>query len=185
MSSTFGDSFFHRRLHAASGRMFWMGLVMVILGIAAIIFPILSTLVAALFVGWMLLIFGGVTLFGSFSIHGAGPFFAALLFSLLSIAAGFFLLMNPLAGAIALTLMLGMVLMVQGAFEIVFGLEMRPVSGWGSMLISGIASIIMALIIIGGWPGISMIVLGIVLGVNFISSGLGYMHVSRQMRSPA
>jgi uncharacterized membrane protein HdeD (DUF308 family) len=52
------DGLFHARLRASSDRLFWLGLVMVVLGIAAIVFPIIFTLVAALLVGWMLLISG-------------------------------------------------------------------------------------------------------------------------------
>jgi uncharacterized membrane protein HdeD (DUF308 family) len=183
MSDTsFADSLFHGRLRAASGRLFWFGLVMVVLGIAAIVFPIFSTLVATLLVGWVLLIFGIITLVGSFSIHGTGPFFGALLLSLLSIAAGVFLLFNPLAGAVALTLLVGVIFMFQGAFEIFFAFEMRPHTGWVGMLISGIASIVMAVLIAAGWPGISVVVLGILLGVNFISTGLGYIFVSRALK---
>lgn len=173
---------FHGRLRDASGRLFWLGLAMVVVGLAAIIFPMVSTLVATLLVGWVLLISGIVTLVGSFSIHGTGPFFGALLLALLSIAAGVFLLFNPLAGAVALTLMVGAIFMFQGAFEIVFAFEMRPHTTWVGMLISGIASVVLALLITVSWPGISVVLLGILLGVNFISTGLGYIFVSRQLK---
>ncbi|HYM04279.1 MAG TPA: DUF308 domain-containing protein [Stellaceae bacterium] len=179
---SFVDSLFHGRLRAASGRLFWLGLAMVVIGAAAIVFPIVSTLVAALLVGWVLLISGVVTLAGSFSIHGTGPFFAALLLGLLSIVAGVFLLFNPLAGAVALTLMVGVIFMVQGAFEMIFAFEMRPHSGWVGMLLSAVASIVMAILIVASWPAISVIVLGILLGVNFISTGLGYIAVSRALK---
>ncbi len=180
ISST--DSLFHGRLRASSGRLFWLGLALVVLGIVAIVFPIISTLVASLLVGWVLLISGGFTFFGSFSIHGTGPFFGALLLSLLSIAAGVFLLFNPLAGAVGLTLVVGVLFMIQGAFEIFFAVETRPHAGWMGMLISGIASIVMAILIAAGWPAISVIVLGILLGVNFISTGFGYILVSRSLK---
>src|SRR5436305_12247969 len=114
------DSLFHGRLRASSSRLMWLGIAMVIVGIAAIVFPIVSTLVAALLVGWVFLISGVFLFVGSFSIHGTGPFFGALLLSLLSIAAGVFLLFNPLAGEIALTLMVGIIFIIQGAFEIFF-----------------------------------------------------------------
>jgi uncharacterized membrane protein HdeD (DUF308 family) len=152
------------------------------LGVAAIVFPIVTTLMAALLVGWVLLVAGIVMLAGAFSIHGTVPFFGALLFALLSLASGIFLLFNPLAGAVALTLLIGVLFMFQGAFEIFFAFEMPPHGSWVGMLISGIASIAMALLIVAGWPGISVIVLGILLGVNFISTGLGYIFVSRALR---
>ncbi|HVH75303.1 MAG TPA: DUF308 domain-containing protein [Stellaceae bacterium] len=179
------EGLFHGRLRAASGRLFWIGSALVVLGIAAIVFPMISTLVATLLVGWVLLIAGGFGLFGSFSIHGTGPFFAALLLALLTLAAGLFLLLNPLAGALALTLMLGVIFVLQGASEIVFAVEMRPHGAWLGMLLSGIASLAMAALIAAGWPGISAIALGILLGVNFVSTGSGYIFVSRMLRPPA
>lgn len=121
---------FHGRLRAASGRLFWIGSALVVLGVAAIVFPMISTLVATLLVGGVLLIAGGFGPFGSFSIHGTGPFFAALLLALPTLAAGLFLLFNPLAGALALTLMLGVIFVLQGASEIVFAVEMRPHGAW-------------------------------------------------------
>jgi uncharacterized membrane protein HdeD (DUF308 family) len=183
--ASFVDSLFHGRLRAASSKLFWLGLAMVVLGIAAIVFPIVSTLVATLLVGWVLLISGGVTFVGSFSIHGTGPFFGAVLLGLLSIAAGVFLLFNPLAGEIALTLMVGALFMFQGAFELYFAFEMRPHPGWVGMLVSAIASIVMAVLITASWPGISVVVLGILLGVNFISTGFGYIVVSRALKPSA
>ncbi len=179
---SFVDSLLHGRLKAASRWLFWLGLAMVVLGAAAIIFPVVSTLAAALFVGWVLLISGVITLLGSFSIHGTGPFFGALFLGLLSIMGGIFLLFNPLAGAIALTLMMGVIFMLQGSFEIFLALEMRPHAGWGGMLASGIASVAVAVLIAAGWPGISVVALGILLGVNFLSTGFGYIFVSRALK---
>ena len=178
----FGEGLFHRRLRDSAHKLRWFGIALLVLGIAAIVFPVFSTLVATVFIGWVLLVFGIMAFAHSFSIHGAGPFFGAMLLSLLSAAAGIFLIMHPPAGALALTLLLGMVFMVQGAVELSFALEMRPLPGWGGMLASAIASIVMALVIIATWPGISMVVLGILVGVNFISSGLSFIFMARAMQ---
>jgi uncharacterized membrane protein HdeD (DUF308 family) len=182
-STTAADSLFHGRLRASSSKLLWLGLAMLVVGIAALIFPIFSTIVAALFVGWVFLVSGGFMLFGSFSIHGTGPFFGALLLSLLSIAAGVFLIFNPLVGAVALTLVVGVIFIFQGAFEIFFAFETRPHQGWIGMLISGVASIVMAVLIAAGWPAISLVVLGILLGVNLVTTGVGYILVSRSLQS--
>jgi uncharacterized membrane protein HdeD (DUF308 family) len=180
--SSIVNSPFHNQLRAASGRLFWVGLILLVLGIAAVIFPMISTLVATMLVGWVLLIFGVVMLVGAFSIHGTGPFFAALLMSLLAIAGGVFLLFNPASGAVVLTVMVGAIMMIQGAFEIVFALEVRPHVGWLGMLISGLASVALAILISATWPGISVVMLGILLGVNFITTGLGYIFISRALK---
>jgi uncharacterized membrane protein HdeD (DUF308 family) len=183
MSTSFhhGD-FFHDRLRAASSRLFWLGLIMVLLGIAAVAFPIFSTLAATLLVGWALLLSGVAMFISSFWIHGTGPFFGANLFGLLSAVAGVFLLFNPLAGAVALTLVVGVMFIFQGAAELMFALEMRPATGWVGMLLSGLASIALAIIIASGWPVISLFVLGLLFGINFLTTGLGYIFISRAFR---
>jgi len=184
-NASLGDSPFQSRLREASGWLFWLGLAMVALGIAAIVYPRVSTLVAELLVGWLLLFSGALTFFGSFSIRGTGPFFGALLLSLLSIAAGVFMLANPVTGAAALTMIVGIIFVFEGAFEIFFAFEIRSFSGWLAMLISGIASIVLAIMIAVGWPAISTIVLGILFGVDFISTGLAYIFVSRAFKAAA
>jgi uncharacterized membrane protein HdeD (DUF308 family) len=183
MSMSPNLNFFHGKLRAASGRLFWLGLLMVGVGTAAVAFPEFSTFAATLLVGWVLLISGVATFISSFWIHGTAPFFAANLLGLLSGAAGVFLLLNPLAGAVALTLVLGVMFIFQGAAELMFAFEMRPAAGWPGMLLSGIASIALAVIIASGWPHISLIALGILLGINFISTGVGYIVVSRSFRA--
>ena len=180
-NTVFTDSLFHRRLRASSSHLLWFGIAMTVLGIVAIVFPIISTLVAALFVGWIFLVSGGFMFVGSFSIHGTGPFFGALLLSLLSLAAGVFLIFNPLAGEVALTLVVGVIFIFQGAFEIFFAFETRPHGGWVGMLISGLASVVLAVLIAAGWPTISLVALGILLGVNLITTGLGYIFISRSL----
>ena len=177
--TSFNERFFHGRIKAASQHLFWVGLAMVLLGIAAIVFPIASTLVATLIFGWMLLFFGIIALFGSFSIHGTGPFFGALLVALLAIASGVFLVANLVAGAAALTLIVALLFSLQGASEMSFALDLRPLPGWVGLLISGIISVGAAVLIVAGWPGVSLVLLGVLFGVNFLSTGIAYVFVSR------
>jgi uncharacterized membrane protein HdeD (DUF308 family) len=78
---------------------------------------------------------------------------------------------------------MGVIFVLQGAFELFFAFEMRPHPGWAGMLISRIASIVMAILIAADWPSILVIVLGILLGVDFLSTGLGYIFVSGALKS--
>jgi uncharacterized membrane protein HdeD (DUF308 family) len=175
-------SAFHQQVREAGARLVWIGVALVVLGVAALVFPAVSTLVATMFVGWLLLLSGLVTVFGSFSIRGTGPFFGALLLGLLSVAAGLFMLVRPLAGELAITLTLGFLFMLQGAYETFLAFEVRPGRAWGWMLVSALASIVLALVIIIGLPGVSLFALGVVLGVNLITSGLGYAFVGNAVK---
>ncbi|MBV8683338.1 MAG: DUF308 domain-containing protein [Caulobacteraceae bacterium] len=185
MSTSFLDHPFQAQVRKEAGHLMWLGLAFLVIGIAALVFPMISTLAATLLVGWILIFSGVASLFGAFSIRGAGPFFGALLFGLLALAAGVFILARPLGGALAITLCLAILFMIQGAFEAVLAFELRPARGWFWMLISAVASVIVALVIIAGWPGVSLIALGIIIGVNFISSGLAYLLLGGALRGDA
>jgi uncharacterized membrane protein HdeD (DUF308 family) len=181
----FAETPFFRRVRGEAGRMTGLGLALLALGIAALVFPMFASLVATYFVGWLLVIAGLATVFGAFSIRGTGPFFGALLFGLLSLACGVFLLFRPGVGMLVLTLTVGVLFIIQGAAETFLAFEARPSRGWGWMLASAVASIILAIVIIAGWPGSSLITLGILIGVNFITSGFAYLSVAHSVRRTA
>jgi uncharacterized membrane protein HdeD (DUF308 family) len=154
-------------------------------GAAAIVFPMVTTLVATLLTGWVFLFAGGFMFLGAFSVHGTGPFFGALLWSLLTLAAGAFLVFNPLAGMVALTIVIAAMFMLQGAAELVFALETRPHAGWVWMLLSALASIVIGVAVAGLLPAVSLVVLGLLLGINFLSTGLAFIFLSMAARKAA
>jgi uncharacterized membrane protein HdeD (DUF308 family) len=175
MSASFAEGVFHSHIRKEANHLMWLGGGQLLIGIAALAFPVFSTLVAALLVGWVLIFSGVAALYGAFMLRGARPFFGALLLGLLSLACGVFILARPIGGALAITLCLGALFMIQGAFEAALAFDVRPTRGWVWMLTSAIASILLSLAIITGWPGSSLIALGVVIGVNFVSSGLAYL----------
>jgi uncharacterized membrane protein HdeD (DUF308 family) len=96
-----------------------------------------------------------------------------------------FILARPIGGELAITLCLGALFMVQGAYEAVLAFEVRPAQGWGWMLVSALASVVLSLVIVAGWPGVSLIALGAVIGVNFLSSGLAFLMIGSAARKEA
>ena len=183
--STFAETGLHQEVQKGTSQLMWLGAALVIVGVVALVYPMVSTLVATLFVGWLLIITGVMSLLVAFSIHRAGPFFAALLFSLLSIAAGAFIVARPALGELAITISLGALFMVQGAFEIALAFTVRPARAWVWMLLSAIASIALSIIILSGLPQLSLIVLGVLIGINLISSGIAYLLVGGAARRAA
>jgi len=180
-----GDPEFIKTVRRKSGQLFWIGLVLAIIGIFALVFPVISTLVSALIIGWIFVLSGFVLLFTALQIHGAGPFFGTLLFSLLTLIAGVWLVANPGIGLLALTIVLAVLFIVNGASEIFFAFDMRPAKGWWWMLISAAISILLGVMVAAGLPASSLFVLGILVGVNFLSSGIAIMVMSRQVKGAA
>jgi uncharacterized membrane protein HdeD (DUF308 family) len=160
----------------------WLGAAFLVIGVAALIYPNVTSLVATVFVGWVLIFSGAASFFGSFSIRGAGPFFGALLFSLLSVGAGVLMVAKPATGELAIALSLGALFMIQGAYELTMAFELRREPGQAWLLLSALASIALSIIVLLGWPQSSSVLLGVIIGVNFISSGIAYLMVGGAAR---
>jgi len=56
---------------------------------------------------------------------------------------------------------------------------------WGWMLASGIADLVLAAIIIAGWPVSGTWALGLLVGVNLIPSGLAFVFAAVGVRKVA
>src|SRR5450755_1180831 len=122
------------------------GIILVCLGLAAIVLPLIATVAVAIFVGWLLLISGIVGLVATFRMRRAPGVWWSVISAILGIAAGFVLLRWPLSGALSLTLILTVFFLIEGIVSIFYALEhKRELSGrWGWMLISGAVDLFLA-----------------------------------------
>ena len=77
------------------------GIILVVLGIAAIIVPVIATLAFTLVIGWLFLISGGVGLVTTFWMRSAPGFWWALLSAVVGLAAGIILLRWPISGTVS------------------------------------------------------------------------------------
>jgi uncharacterized membrane protein HdeD (DUF308 family) len=149
------------------------GVIMVILGILAVIWPQISTIAVDVYVGWLFLLSGIVGLAIMFLAQNVQAFLWMLLTAALSLFVGIVLLWHPVEGAASLTLVLIAFFIVEGVFQIVASLSYRDIfpSQWGWMLASGIVDLILAALIIKGWPSTATWALGLIVGINLVTSG--------------
>ncbi len=151
----------------------FQGVVMIILGVLAIVMPAVATVAIAIFIGWLFLISGVVGLVAILSAHNVPAFMWTLITAALSVAIGVMLIWNPVAGTLALTLVLTAFFVAEGVFQIATSISYREVMGslWGWLLVSGIADLVLGVIIILGWPMTAAWTLGLLVGINLITSG--------------
>jgi uncharacterized membrane protein HdeD (DUF308 family) len=161
-------------LHAHWAMILSQGVIMVILGAVAFAAPTLATIAVDIFVGWLFLVSGVVGLAALFLVRGVPALIWTLISAVLSVVVGALLIWKPVQGAFSLTLVLTTFFIVEGIFHIVASLTYRNVmpGSWGWMLASGVADLALAAIIIAGWPVSAGLVLGLLVGVNLITSGL-------------
>ena len=157
------------------------GVIMLILGVLAVIWPQISTIAVDVYVGWLFLLSGIVGLASMFLAQNVQAFLWMLLTAALSLFVGIVLLWHPVEGAASLTLVLIAFFIVEGVFQIVASLSYRDIfpSQWGWMLASGIVDLILAALIIKGWPSTATWALGLIVGINLITSGAAITMVAR------
>jgi len=161
-------------LHAHWVLFLTQGVIMVILGVVAFVLPTVATIAVDMFVGWLFLISGVFGLAALFSVRGVPAFVWTLITAALSVVVGGLLIWRPVEGAFSLTLVLTAFFIVEGVFQIVASFTSRDAmpGSWGWMLASGLADLVLAAIIVAGWPLSAGWVLGLLVGINLITSGL-------------
>jgi uncharacterized membrane protein HdeD (DUF308 family) len=155
-----------------------LGLLLVLLGLAAIAFPFVTTIAAKTFLGWLFLIAGIVQIVHAFSTQKWSQFFLNVLIGAIYIIAGGWLAFFPLTGIIALTAFLAGMFVVQGVIEFSMAFRMRPQAGWVWMLISGIIAVVAGFLIFQRLPSSAVWAIGLLVGVNMVSSGFAYLFLA-------
>jgi uncharacterized membrane protein HdeD (DUF308 family) len=164
---------------SSSNRQLWTAILLIALGLIAIILPRVSTLVAETWISLILISSGAAKLFNSFQTRGQSGFIWKVLLSVLYIATGIFLFVNPLSGVVTLTLLLGSFLLTEGTFELILAFRVRPREGWTSVLGNAIVTLALGAIVWFQWPFNAPWLLGTALGASIISTGLSRLILAR------
>lgn len=161
------------------------GIILLGLGLAAIVLPLIATVAVEIIVGWLLLVSGTVGVVITFRMRRTPGFWWSLLSAILGIAAGIVLLRWPLNGALSLTLILAVFFLIEGIASIFYALEhKRELSGrWSWMLISGAVDLILASIIFLGLPGTAAWAIGLLVGINMVFGGSAVIAMALHARN--
>jgi uncharacterized membrane protein HdeD (DUF308 family) len=149
------------------------GILLAILGLAAMIVPPLASLAVTIFLGWMFLISGIAGLALTFWARGMPGFWWSLLSAVLAIGAGIILLAQPVQGTLTLTIVVGVYFLAEGVATVMYALEhRRELTGrWSWLLVAGLMDIAIAGIIISGLPGSALWAIGLLVGINLLFGG--------------
>jgi uncharacterized membrane protein HdeD (DUF308 family) len=103
----------------------------------------------------------------------------------LSLGLGVLLLYRPIAGTVTLTLALTAFFVAEGVFQIVTSIAYRKVlpDSWGWLLASGVCDLILVAIIVYSWPLSAAWTLGLLAGVNLLTSGVAIVMTAFAARS--
>jgi uncharacterized membrane protein HdeD (DUF308 family) len=151
-----------------------MGVLVTLLGMLALCSVTFTSLLSALFYGAVLMAAGLLEIVHGLRNRDTGPFLLFVLGGLLSFLVGGFLLTQPDAGLVSLTLLLAAYFLANGFFRIITAsMERHP--GWGWDFAQGAVSVMLGALLFSRMPTASLWALGVVVGVELLTRGLSLL----------
>jgi uncharacterized membrane protein HdeD (DUF308 family) len=149
------------------------GILLAVLGVAALILPPLASLAITIFLGWMFLISGIGGLIVTFWARQTPGFWWSLISAALATLAGIILLARPMQAVLTLTIVVGAYFLAEGVATIMYALEhRRRLTGrWSWLVVSGIVDIVISFLVITGLPSSAEWAIGILVGINLLFGG--------------
>lgn len=155
-----------------------MGILSIAAGILALLNPLAATLTAEQLAGWSFLFVGILQLVAAFRAPGWGGRIWAILLGLAFALLGFSLLAKPMAGIISLTFLVACMFLASGVFKVVMSFALRGTGAFWLVLLSGAVSVLLAVMIFGNFPAAAATILGVLLAIELISSGMSMIALS-------
>jgi uncharacterized membrane protein HdeD (DUF308 family) len=160
------------------------GIVLIVLGMAALIVPPIAGLAVSVFVGWLFLIGGAVGLVATLASSSAPGFWWSMFSALLTILAGLLFIVWPFGGVISLTFVLTLFFLFDGVFTIMYAIEHRRQYSrrWGWVFASGLLDLLLVVLIILALPGSVIWALGIIVGIDMLFGGFSIIALALEAR---
>ncbi|WP_158635252.1 HdeD family acid-resistance protein [Luteimonas cucumeris] len=159
-----------------------LGCVLVACGAVAIFQPTLSTKALGILVGSVLVVGGAMQILQAFQLHGWPGFIRSLTVGVIQVLGGVMIYLNPFVGAVAVSIVIGVVLLLQGISQIALALKIRPRDGWGWVLGSGAVSLGTGLVLALRFKFSDIHTPGVVAGIALVFAGVSYIAISLMAR---
>ncbi|KAL3905901.1 MAG: hypothetical protein SGARI_004244, partial [Bacillariaceae sp.] len=145
--------------------------------------PIIATVVTVEFLSFAVITVGIIAMSGicwAEQCHRCALF----VYGSLQLILGILMARNIIESMVVLTALLATVYIVFGCFECALALKTR-LPNWGSYLANGICNILFSIIVWSAFPTSSAYTIGILVGVNWLSSGIFRIGLGLQGRAAA
>jgi uncharacterized membrane protein HdeD (DUF308 family) len=148
-----------------------VGIVAILIGCLAILVPAVAAVGTAIFIGWVLLIVGALLVAAAFSAHSVGTLLWRLLWAVLTVIVGLWLIVEPHNGTLTLTLVLGIYFLLMGITRttIAFTARGQPNAGW--LGLSGVCGLLIGILVLAKFPSSADWAIGLLVGIDLIFAG--------------
>jgi len=148
-----------------------VGVLAIIAGCVAIIVPAVAAVGTAIFIGCILVVMGMFLVAAAFTAHSLGSLVVRLLWALLTVVVGVWLLAEPHHAAVSLTLLLGIYFLLMGLTRLAIAVVGRGRPGAGLVGLSGVAGLLVGILILVEFPSSADWAIGLLVGIDLIFAG--------------
>ena len=148
-----------------------IGFVAILVGCVAILVPAVASVATAIFIGWILIIAGAFLVAGAFMATSIGSVLLRLVWALLTVIVGIFLIVEPDSGTLTLTLILGLYFLFMGLTRIAVAFAARGRQGAGLVGLSGVAGLLIGILVLAKFPSSADWAIGLLVGIDLIFAG--------------
>ena len=159
-----------------------LGIVLIVCGTAAIVLPAISTYAASVVLGVVLALAGVVKIVEALQVKEWAGCAWQLLVGAVEVVGGILIYLNPLKGALAITLLIAVVFLVQGLLQVAMALRLRPLTGWAWLLLSGLIALCVTVAMAMKLRYTSMYTPGTIAGIALLVGGIAYVAIALSNR---
>jgi len=148
-----------------------VGVLAIVLGCFAILVPEVASVGTAIFIGWVLLVAGAFLVAAAFSAHSIGSLVMRMLWAILTVIVGVWLIVEPHSGTLTLTLVLGIYFLFMGLTRITVAFVGRGQPNAGLVGLSGVAGLLIGILVLAKFPSSADWAIGLLVGIDLIFAG--------------
>lgn len=178
---TVGNDLIRHQLHENRKWYLGIGILLVLFGILLLASLPFATLSVVFLFGILMMIGGILHFVAAFKIFRGGSRWLWALFGILYLVAGYYAFSTPVKTAIVLTNILAIFLIIAGVIRSVNAFILKPLIGWGWILLSGLLTLATGIIILMS-PDAPFWVLGLFLAVDILFQGVNYLTLTAAIK---
>lgn len=171
-----------KSLHSRWGWFLALGVALSLGGALAVALPAVSTFAASVVLGAVLVLAGIAKMIQSLQVKEWNGFIWQELTGAVEVVGGVLIYFNPLKGALAITLLIALVLLVQGVLQIALAVVVRKQDGWHWFAISGLVALGASAALGLKLPHTSLFPSGTIAGISLLVAGGAYIAIALTIR---
>jgi len=163
-------------------RLMLLGIALIVLGVISILAPAMAGGAVVIVIGLVMLIAGVAQIVQAMRAESMRHKIMPLILGGITTLAGVGVLAHPVLGMGVLTLLLLIFFVVEGLWKIIASFSYRPAEGWVWLLLGGLLSLVLGVLIWNQWPVSGMWAVGVLVGVDLLSTGLAMVVLATTLK---